>query len=142
MTTSEFPEIDPIATEVRRTKRNRVLGEDAVCLLCGLGNVASLLPVSRSILEAHHLVGRANDETLLGVLCRNCHAEITEGYRDAGVPLTKPATLLHFVVAVFRSIGTLLLTLGERMLTWAEQLIRFIAALDVQFPSWRTMVAP
>ena len=34
------------------------------CLLCGLANIDSLTPAPRSILEAHHLVGRANDGEL------------------------------------------------------------------------------
>jgi hypothetical protein len=137
-TTNEFPTVDPIANATRRAKREQVLGEDAACALCGLADIDSLTLVERSLLEAHHLVGRANDGALTVPLCRNHHAEVTEGYRDAGVPLNAPPTFLHKLAAVLRSLGAFFLAIAQRFASWAETLIAFIAWLDQMLPSWRT----
>ena len=133
-----IPLIDPIAKETRLAKRERLLGDDPACVLCGLGTIASLTAVSREVLEAHHVVGRANDEDLTVPLCRNCHAEVTEGYRDAGVALNRPPTLLHKLVAVLRALGAMLTALGQKCAAWAEALARLVARLDSSFPAWRT----
>ena len=45
--------------------------------------------VARTLLEAHHLSGRKRDRELTVVLCRNCHGEITEELRRAGIPMTR-----------------------------------------------------
>lgn len=134
----DFPTIDPVANTVRRAKREQLLGDDPVCLLCGLANIDSLIAVSRGVLEAHHLVGRANDGDLTVPLCRNCHAEITEGYRDAGVPLNAPPTFLHKIAAILRAFGAFFLTIGQRFADWAEAVIRFVERLDRSVPTWRT----
>ena len=132
-----FPLLDPIANETRRAKRERVLGDDAACVLCGLAKMESLIAVHRNVLEAHHIVGRANDEELTVPLCRNCHAEITEGYRDAGVPLNRPPTLLHKLAAILRALGAMLIALGQKCAAWAEALINLIQRLDSALPTWR-----
>ena len=140
MTThNEFPIIDPLAAEARRAKREQLLGEDAACVMCGLANIDCLTAVQRSLLEAHHIVGRANDGELTAPLCRNHHAEVTEGYRDAGVPLNQPPTFLHRLAAILRALGTMLTALGSRLAAWAETLIRLIARLDSELPSWRAV---
>jgi hypothetical protein len=132
-----LPPLDPIASETRRAKRERLLGDNPACVLCGLATLYSLIAVQRNVLEAHHIVGRANDEQLTVPLCRNCHAEITEGYRDAGVPLNRPPTLLHKLAAILRALGAMLMALGQRCAAWAEALARLIQRLDSGFPSWR-----
>ena len=134
---NEFPERDPIANDVRRAKRESILGPDATCLLCGLKNVDALMSVSRSVLESHHVVGRATDNELTAVLCRLCHAEVTEGYRDAGVPLNRPATVLHALVAILRAFGAFFVKVGEKLEAWAARIIAIIARLDVSLPGWR-----
>jgi hypothetical protein len=131
-----IPPLDPIATETRRAKRERILGEDAVCVLCGLGTLASLTPVSRNILEAHHIVGRANDAALTVPLCRNCHAEITDGYRDAGVHLNRPPTLLHRVVAILRALGAMLMAVGQMCAKLAEELLLDMHRPNVDLSGW------
>jgi hypothetical protein len=140
-TRNELPELDPIASTTRRGKREQLLGDNPACLLCGLANIDSLLPASRSLLEAHHLVGRANDPDLTAPLCRNCHAEVTEGYRDAGVPLNHPPTLLHQLAAILRGLGSMLSSVGRRLSDWAECLIGLITRLNRDLPDWRTVEA-
>ena len=137
--TNEFPTIDPLANETRRAKREHLLGEQPACLLCGMENIEALTLVKRSLLEAHHVVGRANDVELTTPLCRNHHAEVTEGYRDAGVPLHRPPTFLHMLAAILRALGALLTALGQKLSAWAEMLIQLIGRLDSDLPSWRTV---
>jgi hypothetical protein len=138
-TQNHFPTIDPLANETRRAKREQLLGEDAACVMCGLANIDSLTLVERSLLEAHHLVGRANDGELTAPLCRNHHAEITEGYRDVGVPLNQPPTFLHRLAAILRALGRMLTAVGQKLSAWAETLIRLIDRLDAELRSWRTV---
>lgn len=133
----DIPTIDPLANEARRGRREQLLGENPVCLLCGVANIDCLTPTPRSILEAHHVVGRENDATLTVPLCRNCHAEVTEGYRDAGVSLKRPPTQLHRIVAVLRALGVLLTALGGLLSALAETLIGLIGAFDTEVPNWR-----
>lgn len=136
--TNEFPKCDPIANEVRRAIRETQFSEHAGCVLCGYQNVDALRFVVRSVIELHHAVGRANDAELVVPLCANCHAVVTAGYRDAGVPLNNPSTILHIFVAAFRGLGAFLEMLGQKMAAWADWLISLIARLDVELPDWRT----
>src|ERR1700738_1185071 len=105
---TEIPTIDPLASETRRAKREQLLGENPACLLCGLANIDCLTIVQRSILESHHIVGRANDGELTAPLCRNCPAGVSEGSRDAGVALNRPPPFLHKLAAILRALGALL----------------------------------
>ncbi|MBA2684043.1 MAG: hypothetical protein H0U66_06105 [Gemmatimonadaceae bacterium] len=136
--TSGIPDLDPIGIEMRRLRREEQFGACASCALCGMANIDVLTPAPRSFLESHHAVGRANDNGLTVPLCRNCHAEVTEGYRNAGVPLNLPPTFLHKLVAVLRALGAFLAILGQRLATWAEALIRLLVRLDATVPSWRS----
>jgi hypothetical protein len=136
----EVPAFDPIAAEARRAKRAERVGENAACILCGYGNIAALTLVKRSLLEAHHIVGRENDGELTAPVCRNCHAELTEGYRDAGVSLNRPPTVLHQNVATLRGLGALCVALGTKLPEWAESLARCIESLDRHSPGWRDAV--
>jgi hypothetical protein len=65
------------------------LGSDAACVLCGYQNPFALIAVPRTLLEAHHIFGRKRDPKSTVKLCRNCHAEITEELRRAGVPMVR-----------------------------------------------------
>src|SRR5690242_14947177 len=137
---TDLPTLDPIATEARRAKRAERVGENAACILCGHANIDALTLVARSLLEAHHIVCRENDGELTAPLCRNCHAEVTEGYRDAGVPLNRPPTFLHRLAAILRALGALFIALGQKLAAWAEQLLRCIERLDAHSPGWRDTV--
>jgi hypothetical protein len=41
------------------------------------------------VLEAHHDFGRKRNWGLTVVLCRNCHAELTEDLMRAGIPMVR-----------------------------------------------------
>src|SRR4051812_21663153 len=78
---------DPIGADVRKLRRARRLGPNAACVVCGETNPEQLQRVARSLLERHHLAGRANDSELTVVVCRNHHAQLSEAQRDSGTQL-------------------------------------------------------
>ena len=78
---------DPIGNDVRKLRRARRLGPGAACVICGEANRDQLKRMSRSLLERHHLAGRANDPELTVVVCLNHHARLSEAQRDSGVDL-------------------------------------------------------
>jgi hypothetical protein len=78
---------DPIGDDVRKLRRARRLGPDAACVVCGETNSEQLRRISRSLLEQHHLAGRANVSELTVVVCRNHHAQLSEAQRSSGVNL-------------------------------------------------------
>lgn len=71
-------ERDPAKNDRRRSRRERRLGSDAACILCGYSRRVALVSVDRAFLEEHHLLGWVKDDALTACLCRNCHAEVTE----------------------------------------------------------------
>lgn len=132
-------EHDPIRNDARRANRQRRLGDDACCLNCGEAQMVTLVPTAKSLLEAHHVVGKANDAELTVPLCRNCHAKLTESLRETGASMAPPKTLLDRLVAVLRALAAFFRMLGEKCSEWAEKLAAFIRALDRHCAEWRTM---
>jgi hypothetical protein len=95
---------DPIGDDVRKQRRRRRLGDNAACAICGETDRDLLTRVSRSLLERHHVAGRANDAELNVVVCLNHHAKLSEAQRDSSVdlsadpgqpPVRRTAGLLH-----------------------------------------------
>lgn len=119
---SSPPPIDPIGSAARQRTRARRLGPEDTCALCGEVNPAALTTAHRSLFERHHVVGQANDGELTVVVCRNCHAVLSEGQRTYGVPLREPTAFLERLYAVLRALGALFLELGPRLLTLADEL--------------------
>jgi len=91
---------DPNRTALRAARRldrlHKRLGYcPAGCIFCPYANPMFLIVVTlewlkahkvpRSVLQEHHLWGRKHDPKLTVPLCPNCHAEITEGYRQEDV---------------------------------------------------------
>jgi hypothetical protein len=69
------------------------LSLEAACLLCGERDVEVLrehkaASVPATVLETHHLGGRANDPDLVVVLCLNCHRRMSTRLPTHGVELT------------------------------------------------------
>lgn len=129
---------NPIRNDARKAQRGRSLGAHAACALCGYANPEALIRVRRSLLEHHHVCAKANDPELTVVLCRNCHAEVTEGQRVAGVRFGAPATVLHQFTAALASLAVFVWALGGRFADWATAFTAFIARLDQELPSWRS----
>lgn len=104
---------DRIGREVRRAKRERDLGENPVCTLCGYSDPYSLMRVKRSLLEIHHIFSKANDPDTTMILCRNCHGQITETNRDAGISMGKARSLIEKVITFLSCQRVLFLTLAS-----------------------------
>src|SRR4051812_16589819 len=91
---------DPIKTAIRNLARENRLGEGPkVCILCSYGDPLGLIGIKkdwvgrhknclpRNLFEKDHIVGRNHDPDFIFPICRNCHAEITELRRRAGITM-------------------------------------------------------
>lgn len=122
----------------RTAKRDaRLGGEDAVCVLCKFSDRDALVPTKRTLVEAHHVLGRQYDGKITVPLCRNCHAIVTEKLRRAGVSMQPPPTLLERLVNLLRAAGVMLVALGQAFLDCADDLVRWIFGFDQVHPDWR-----
>jgi hypothetical protein len=113
---------DPVQNDARRARRQRQLGEGAVCVLCGEEDPAALVAGKATLIEQHHVVGRQHEPALTAPLCRNCHAKQTETLRRAGVPMKRPRDFLERLVAILRALGLFLQEAGKALLRWADEL--------------------
>jgi hypothetical protein len=130
---------NPIAAAGRRAQSEHRFGDAPACLRCGISEPEALVPIRRRLLEAHHICGRANDESLTVPVCRNCHAVLTEGQRSAGVTFELPPTLLHQLAAALLSLFAMLHELCERGMQWAHAISNLATELDTTFPEWRSL---
>src|SRR5437868_14772338 len=113
---------NPVQDAARRKEREKKLGPNAVCFHCGETQWETLMPVRKSLMEAHHIFGRANDAEFTEALCRNCHAILTEHLQQCGVSMKKPRTFLDLIAAILAAVGSLLTKLGEKFLSLAQRL--------------------
>ncbi len=121
-------EHDPIQNDARRARRERTLGPDAACILCGTTTPEALLRVNRSLLEAHHVVTQAHDDALTLPVCRNCHALLTEGQHLHGVIFQQRSTIPERIAVILTALSAFFHTLGDTLATWAASLTTFIGA--------------
>jgi hypothetical protein len=119
---------DHVRTAVRHAKREKRLGPDAVCLLCGESHLEALTPVTKGWLERHHVGGKANDATLTATLCLNCHRKVTEGLEVAGVSMGEPRDIPERLVMILRALAEFFCLLANALREWARQLESFIGA--------------
>jgi hypothetical protein len=115
---------DPIGDDVRKLRRHRRLGSGAACLICGETNPDALRRTQRTLLERHHLAGRANDPELTVVVCLNHHAILSELQRDSGIdlradPNRSPA---RRTAALLRGLADLFQLLASSLRWHADQL--------------------
>ena len=134
-------EYEPLQNDVRKTRRRRRLGANAVCILCGETAPETLRLVSRSLLEGHHVLGVSNDPNLRVPVCRNCHAKTTEAMHAAGVDLRHipSRTILEVIVSILRALGAFFHALADTLFAWADRLLALIRALDTRYPQWREL---
>lgn len=130
-------ERNPAKNIARAARRERRLGPDAACVICGVRTPEALTLVKKSKLEAHHVAGRAHDDALTVPVCLNCHRVLTEGQNVAGVDFAPQGTLLERLVNALLAAGVFLSHLGESVQEWARRLLTFIAGLDRDYPDWR-----
>lgn len=81
--------------------------------------------------EEHHVALRRVDPELTAPLCAACHRRAHRDLEEAGVQLDTPGEpdLLGRLVLFLRAVGSFLLSLGERVLEWAQALERVAAGL-------------
>lgn len=120
-----YPQASPIRRARRKAELHERLGDDSpACTLCGYSELAGLLPVPRRVLEEHHVFGRNHDVGVTVNVCRNCHAELTEGQQNAGVNLRQQADPRKRVAAMLRSLAVLCTVLAPALQKMAAALER------------------
>lgn len=126
-------EKNPIENDARNAEHLRKLGpEPYICLFCSANDPLVLIPkslrwlksrVHRSILERHHVLSKNHDSSFVVLLCRNCHAIVTEGYLQAGIKLQAEPNLRKRVAHMLRAQAAFLRQLAERNCQWASGLL-------------------
>jgi hypothetical protein len=131
---------DPIGADLRRARPARRIAAGSVCVTCGETDPV-VLKDGRSVLEAHHIAGRANDPDTTADVCLNCHRKLTNAQRDAGVPLAADPdrSILERLVALFRGLAVFFQHLAKSLAEAAHQLERCIGGLDREHPGWRSL---
>lgn len=104
-------------------RRKERIGSDAVCAFCGYKNPVAMMSRPRPLLEAHHVFGRHLDSQFTVGLCRNCHAEITEDLRRAGVPMKRETNRIKRVALMLIALSTFMKKAGEAMSHIAKLLL-------------------
>jgi hypothetical protein len=131
---------DPIGADLRRERPARRIAAGSACVTCGETD-AVVLKSGRSVLEAHHIAGRANDPDTIADVCLNCHRKLTNAQRNAGVPLREDPgrNALERLVAWLRGLGVFCEHLAHQLLQAAHKLEALIRRLDRDCPDWRTL---
>jgi hypothetical protein len=133
-------EPDPIGVDYRKSRQARRLPAGAACAFCGETQICTLRTPRRSILEHHHAAGQANDETLIVVLCLNCHAKATAGQLDAGaLPAGTAPSVVERQELALRSLGSFAELMAEACYRWGDQLAGVVNELDENLSGWRDL---
>lgn len=138
---------DPVQTAVRSAKRDQRLGLDTDCSWCGVQNLEirkSVPKLSRlgqfilkSLLERHHVCGKANDSDLTIILCPTCHARANESLLRADVSLEAPKHILDRMIRRHMGMAAFHRDAAEAEDREAEDLDRFRDSLDREYSDWR-----
>lgn len=124
---------NPAANDRRQATRQRKLGPNAACAICGLRNEEALL------LHRHHVGLEGNDPVVVCVLCLNDHAIAQERLRQIGLceweeidesPIERQLAARRGRVDFWR----LLADQEERDV---EEVRAFLAWLDAEGVDWR-----
>jgi hypothetical protein len=132
---------DELRKEVRREVWRLRLGPGVKeCALCGEDDLTVLKRASRTLVEFHHLAGRANDADLGVFLCLTHHAKCTEAMR-LGVRLNRAErrSLLERLVAVLRGLAIFFELAAKVLQSLADELAALVDVLDAEQPGWRTI---
>lgn len=133
-------ERNPIRNDARKARRRRKLGPGGPCMLCGRETLKAFRVINYSVIEEDHIVGKAIDPELTVFLCRGCHDAQGELRRVHGVELRhEPRPWPELLIDILKGIGLFLISLGEKLVEWAERQAAFISALDANYPQWRSL---
>jgi ABC-type transporter Mla subunit MlaD len=83
-------------------------------------------------------MGRAHAPDLTAPLCKNCHAEATEGQLREEVALSATDNLLDRVAAIFDALAAFFRFLADSLNQLAGQVREFVGSLDGKYPEWRS----
>lgn len=131
----ESPQKHNKRAERQERKSQRLRADDPRCFNCGLLDVEALMrvPVAklpRRFLEHHHLAGRAASDFTV-VLCRNCHAVLTDWQEDWDPRLRHPGTPVDRLAAYLQGLAEWLWALARKLgetAAWIEAHVRWLLA--------------
>ncbi|MFL5481257.1 MAG: hypothetical protein ACJ8AK_03640 [Gemmatimonadaceae bacterium] len=123
----------------RRARRARMFPASAVCALCGYANPVALIAVDKTLLEEHHVFGAAFDDGTRIPLCRNCHAEVTEGIRATGASMRPQPSLFENLIQATKALEVYYRAQAITHGRIAHELQRRVDTLDALFPDWRSI---
>jgi len=95
------------ARRVRRQSKELRLGSpNPMCIICGCQRIEALLKIPakqlpRQLFEKHHVAGRAAGR-LTVIVCRNCHALLTDWQEDWNPKLRHPRTPTECLAALLQ----------------------------------------
>ena len=112
---------------------------NAVCVLCGYANPVALIAANRTLLEEHHVFGAAFDDDTRIPLCRNCHAEVTEGIRATGASMRPQPSLFENLIEANKALEVYHRCAAITCAHNASELQRRVDTLDALFPEWRSI---
>jgi hypothetical protein len=132
---------ESINRATRRSRKARPLGPDARCWQCGYPETSGLGRHNRKIwcyecwaarqekttTEQHHLLGKANDPTTVGVP-GNLHRAISDAQHDwpNETRYNRDRDPLLWLAALFRSLHSI----GRCVIDWLESFARFFEQLS------------
>lgn len=120
---------DPTRTTAREARRRKLLGPHPVCVRCGEDRPEAF--------EWHHTGGREHDPDRESLLCRNCHAVVSESQRRGDVDLAPQANPLDREIARHRALAVDLRDSGDAEDRAAARLEKLRVSLDSELPQWR-----
>ncbi len=120
---------DPKRTTTREAKQRRRLPPNAICA-CGEDDPR--------VLELHHPMGRAHEQNLTIVICKNCHTKQTDGQLQGEVPLSAMDNMFDRAAAIFAALAAFFHFLADTLDRLAGQIKAAIVSLDAKLPDWRT----
>jgi hypothetical protein len=132
---------DPIAADRRRARKRNKLPPDPACVFCGITVPEVLIPAPRSLINADHVSGDANDPDLVAPLCKNCHAIRTAHQHDAGADLAHgdDRSVLARQAAAAQSQAAFFRDLADARERDASRLLALEGAFDREPPGWRDL---
>jgi hypothetical protein len=125
---------NPVKTVVRKVGRDTRLGAGPrVCLRCGYSEPISLIPVKSAwlhsnksflpnkLFEKDHVIGRNHDPGFVVGICRNCHAEVTELRRQAGIRMEFESDKANREVLRLEALALFLTETALALRRWASE---------------------
>jgi hypothetical protein len=124
---------NPVANDRRMASRQRKLGPNAACAICGERDAFAL------ILNGHHIGLNANDPTAVCVVCLNHHAIAHERLRRIGLVEWESVaqSFLERQAAMLHAEADFLRLLADSRDSAARELDAFAEWLDDQGVAWR-----